>query len=219
MSTRTLFLDSLILASAAFPSGFSGSVSSVLRMDARHVTTGFLFVLLTPLLIVFLSSLSVQPDLFVNQPPHFWVLLLAIGVAPATLLLEWGVHNVVAFARWGSFQRKIELHDFWEGRRSASQFLLLTLIAFGEEVVFRQIWIGALERSFGFAAPWALIVSALMYGINHIHFGWPSVLAKTAAGLVYGGLYLLDDRSLWSPFLAHALQNAILLAVAVKRHV
>jgi membrane protease YdiL (CAAX protease family) len=219
MSTRTLFLDTLILTAATFPSGFSGSVSGVLRVDARHATTSFLIVILAPLLIVFLISLSVRPDLFLNRPPHFWGLLLAIGAAPATLALEWGVHNAIEMSRSGIFQRRIELHDFWEGRRSISWLLVLTLIALGEEIVFRQIWIGLLEQSFGFAAPWALIVSALMYGINHMHFGWPSVLAKSAAGLVYGGLYLFDDRSLWSPFLAHALQNVILLGVAVRRDV
>jgi CAAX protease family protein len=219
MNTRTLFLDSLLLASAAFPSGFSATAASVLRVDIRRATTAFLLLLLTPLLVAFLGSWSVRPELFFLRPPHAWVILLAIAAAPATLLLEWGLHNVVAFVRSGVYQRGIALHDFWQGPGPAVQLLWITLIALGEEIVFRRIWIEVLEQSFGFSALWALMASSIMYGVNHLYFGGSSVMAKTAAGLVYGGLYLLDDHSLWSPFLAHALQNSILLGIAAKRDV
>jgi membrane protease YdiL (CAAX protease family) len=218
MPTRTLFLDSLILASVAFPSGFSGSLCGVLRIEARRVSTAFLVLMLAPFVIVVSASLSVRADMFLIRSPHAWVIGLALVAAPATLALEWGVHSAVALVRSGIFQHGIELHDFWQGRRSVVQFGLLTLIALGEEIVFRQTWIGVLEPTFGFSALAALITSAVMYGINHLYFGWSSVLSKTAAGLVYGGLFLLDDRSLWCPFLAHALQNAILLGVSAKRN-
>jgi membrane protease YdiL (CAAX protease family) len=216
MTIRTLFLDSLILTSASFPSGFAAAVSSALRVSARQVTTAFLGIVLTPLVIVFSGSLSLRPELFFYRPPHMRVLLLAVVAAPATLLLEWGFHITVGFARSGVVQRRLELHRFWGGRWSAGQFLLLASIALGEEVVFRQIWISILGQSLGFTPLSALTGSAAIYGINHLYFGWSSVLAKTLAGIVYGGLFLLDDRSLFAPFLAHALQNGILLSIAAK---
>jgi len=216
MLSHTLCLDLLILASATFPSGVSGSLASVLRMDTRRVTTAFLVLILAPFVVVLLAALSVRHDLFLMRSSYPWVLALALIAAPATLVIEWGIHNAVAWARSGRFLHAIALHGFWQGRRSAIQFALLVLIAFAEEVVFRQIWIGVLEHTFGFAPPAALIASATIYAVNHLHFGWSAVLAKFAAGLVYGGLFLLDDRSIWSPFLAHALQNAILLSVPAK---
>lgn len=215
MPTRTLFLESLVLASIAFPSGFSGSLSGVFRIKSRRVGTAFLVLMLAPFVIVVLGSLSLRPNLFLTGSPHPWVLGLALLAAPATLGLEWCVYNAVAFARLGVLPRGMELHDFWQGHRSAMQIGLLMLIVLGEEVVFRQIWIGVVDPMFGTSA--ALITSAVMYGLNHLYFGWSSVLAKTAAGLVYGGLFLLDDRSLCSPFLAHALQNAILLGGFARR--
>lgn len=216
MLTRTLFLDALVLTSLAFPSGFSGSLSSVFGFDTRRIDTAFLLLALMPFVIVALALLSVRPDLILPRSPHLWVLALALLAAPATLALEWCIQNAVAFMRWGTFRRGIELHAFWQGRRSAIQLGLLTLIALGEEFTFRQIWIGVLDNAFGFTALVALMTGAAMYGLNHLYFGWSSVLAKTAAGLVYGGLFLIDDGSLWSPFLAHALQNTILLGVASR---
>ena len=216
MITRTLFLDSLILASASFPSGFTGSVSSVLRLSAHRATTAILIVALVPFVIVFLSSFALHPELFFNNSVGTGILILAIVAAGATLLLEWGVQNSIAFAQTGTFWRGIKLHQFWTSRVSAIQFLLITLIALGEEVVFRQIWIGVLEQSFGFAALVALIASSILYGINHLYLGWSAVLAKTTAGFVYGGFYILSG-SLWPAFIAHALQNGILLCIAAGR--
>jgi membrane protease YdiL (CAAX protease family) len=56
------------------------------------------------------------------------------------------------------------------------------------------------------------------YGLNHLAFGATAVVAKTAMGLLYAGLYLLGGRSVWLPIVTHALQNIALFHLAREDH-
>ena len=70
MSTPTLYLDCLILASALYPAGFSGSLAALAGRPPRAVSTGFLALLALPCLAVPLAAWTLRPELMVLRHTH-----------------------------------------------------------------------------------------------------------------------------------------------------
>ena len=217
MSTPTLYLDCLILASATYPSGFSHSLFTLRRASPAGVSSAFLAALALPYLALALAVRAVRPELLSFHGASLPLFMLAVLLAPAALLIEYAIHGLAAYRASGRFPRGIAVQRFWSGSLSAADHLLLAAIAVGEEILYRQIWLGALQGSLGLPVGLALAVSSLAYGLNHLAFGGLSVASKTVTGLLYGGLYLLGGRSVWLPILAHCLQNLILFAMARRR--
>ncbi|HZF13041.1 MAG TPA: CPBP family glutamic-type intramembrane protease [Thermoanaerobaculia bacterium] len=216
MSTPNLYLDGLILAAAAYPSGFSYSLFTLRRPAPGEVSVPFLATLVLPYLAVALAVLALRPGLlsWTGAPAPFF--LAAVLLAPFALAVEYGIHAVAARLATGRFPRGITLPGFWRRGPSPAGGLLLVLIVVGEEILYRQLWLGALHGSLGLALPLALLASALAYGLNHLAFGATSVVAKTVTGLLLGGLYLAGG-SLWPPIVAHGLQNLALFGLARER--
>lgn len=214
MSAPTLYLDYVILAAALYPSGFSGSLAALVGRPPRSMSHGFLALLALPCLAVPLAAWALRPELLaLRGAPPLW---LAVGLvaAPVALALEYGIH-LAAFggaARRGP--RRLTLHGFWGGGPSGRGRLLLVLVAFGEELLYRQLWIGVLAGPLGMPAAAAAGVAALAYGLNHLSFGVPSVAAKTASGAIYGILFVASGGSVWVPILTHLAQNEALLLLA-----
>jgi membrane protease YdiL (CAAX protease family) len=81
--------------------------------------------------------------------------------------------------------------------------LLLTLaIVIAEEVLWRAYLIGHLPGGA------ALLVAGFSFGSIHLHFGTRTVVFKSVAGWVWGGLYLLTG-SLWTPIASHFLYDCL----------
>ncbi len=82
------------------------------------------------------------------------------------------------------------------------------LAPFAEELIFRGLLFGWLRR-FWMAWP-AALVSAAIFGL--IHGLVPIIFAAAAVGLVLAIAYE-KTGSLWSPFIIHATQNSVAIAV------
>lgn len=212
MSTHTLYLDFVILASAAYPSGLSYSLFTAFRGHPARITTGLLATLLLPFATVVPIVWLLRPDWLGSRRPEPVMLGAAVLLVPVALLIESLVHAVAAWRATGSFPQRIELHQLWRYRLSMVDHVLLVLIAIGEEVFFRLIWLGGMIAA-GVPAPAALTVSSIAYGLNHLFAGGASAVAKSATGALYGALYLLGGESIVLPIVAHVLQNASLFAV------
>ncbi|HRC86353.1 MAG TPA: CPBP family intramembrane metalloprotease [Thermoanaerobaculia bacterium] len=215
MSTPIPYLDGLLLASAAYPSGFGHALfSTFTRGSAREVSRGFLVFLLLPYGAIALAVAALRPELLALRPTGWIWLIAALAVAPLALALEYGLAGLLAWKQGGRFPRRVALSGFWGAGLALPDHLLLAGIAAGEELVYRQLWPAALAGAFGWPAGLALGLSALAYGLNHLAFGGSAVLGKTLSGLAYGALYLAAGKSLWPPLLAHLAQNWSLFAVA-----
>ena len=216
MSTHTLYLDFVILASAAYPSGLSYSLFTTFRGHPARITTGLLATLLLPFAAVVPAVWLLRPEWFGTSMPAPVMLGAAVLLVPVALLIESLVHAVAVWRATGTFPRRIELHALWQNRLSMLDHVLLVLIAVGEEVFFRLIWLGGMIAAG--VPPWAaLAVSSVAYGVNHLFAGGASAVAKSATGALYGALYLLGGQSLVLPVVAHVLQNAALFAVTRER--
>jgi membrane protease YdiL (CAAX protease family) len=218
MSFPIPFLDCLILAAASYPSGFSHSVFTAFAGRPRGVTAAFLCALVLPYLGMALALGWIRPELLRIAPAGAGLIVAALLAAPVALALEAGIHALFRLGTTGRLPRGIELPRLWRVRLGLTGHLLLVLIVLGEELLYRQLWIGLLQGSLGLGAPAALAISSLAYGVNHLAFGGLSVLSKAASGLVYGGLFLAAGGSLWPALVAHGVQNLLLLELARRRH-
>lgn len=216
MNTPTPYLDVVILASAAYPSGLAYSLFSAWRGIPRAVSTGLLAFLVLPFLVLAPVVWLIQPKLLVVHVSSVWMFGVAVLLVPVALLIEYTIHALPAYRATGQFFRGIVVQNLWPGKLSLSDHLLMASIAIGEEIFFRMIWLGVL-LSLGFPVPLAIFVSSLAYGINHLMFGGLSVASKTVTGCIYGALYLLGGQSIWLPIVTHVLQNLTLFQLARKK--
>jgi len=217
MIAPTPYLDWVIVASAAYPSGLGYSVYAGLWGTPRHVSSLLLGMLALPFVVVVPAVSVLRPGLIDAGPSPAWLIAAAVVLAPVALLCEFAIHGVAAWRATGAFPRAIAVHGFWRGRLAPQGHLLLAIIAIGEECFYRAIWMGVLIAS-GVAVPAALAISSLAYGVNHLSFGGASVVSKTVTGFLYGALYLAGGLNIALPILTHVLQNAVLLGVTGRRH-
>ncbi len=85
-----------------------------------------------------------------------------------------------------------------------------TIVAFGEEMLFRAFIINALGRPFQqtrVTVALAVVGSSVVFGLAHFAWGWMGVLETTLIGLVLGTAYIRSGRNLWVTIIAHGLAN------------
>jgi membrane protease YdiL (CAAX protease family) len=84
--------------------------------------------------------------------------------------------------------------------------------AFGEEMLLRGFVLDRLLKVMGTshigAALVAVVVQAVVFGSLHLHQG-ANALVATAAGLVFGFVWLLGGRNLWACIALHGLVDLI----------
>lgn len=86
--------------------------------------------------------------------------------------------------------------------------VVLPVIAFVEELLFRAALIGGLAEATGLA-PWLLVVgSSVVFAIGHGLQGPGGILVTGALGLVLGGAFVVSE-SLLLVFVAHYVVNAL----------
>lgn len=217
MNTPTLYLDLIILAAAAYPSGFSNSLFTSWRGEPREASTRFLRLLALPYPIIVLAVWAVRPEMLLWRGTNALLLAAAVLLAPLALLIEYGIHALASYTVNGKFPRGVVLQGFWRRRFSPIDHLLIGTVAVGEEILYRGIWFSVL-LSFGLPTLAAMGISSLAYGINHLAFGSKSVISKIVTGMLYCTLYIIGGQSLWLPILSHVLQNILLFNLAKERH-
>jgi hypothetical protein len=217
MNTPTLYLDLIILASAAYPSGFSNSLFTSWKGAPREASTGFLWVLALPYPVIVLAVWFARPELLVWRGTTAAFVAAAVLLGALALLVEYGIHALASYRRYGKFPRGIALPGLWRRRFSTTDHLLTGMIMVGEEFLYRGIWFSVL-LSLGLPTLAAVGISSLAYGLNHLAFGSTSVISKTVTGLLYCTLYFAGGQSLWLPIVSHVLQNILLFYLTKERH-
>ena len=167
---------------------------------------GVIFAYGLPLSIIYLDS----PHLFYIKLPSSFFYIVSIICIPAVMLVEFIVGYCTLYVKRRTLIRpSLSIHSSWR-RISFSALILSIFSVFSEEMIFRQIWLYILTNYFDI--PWiaAIIVSSLIYGLNHITFGLQAIPQKFAAGLIYGSLYYLSGSSIFVTTITHYFQNVIL---------
>ena len=97
-----------------------------------------------------------------------------------------------------------------------------TLAAVGEEVAYRGYVMNRVADLGGHtASAWAIaaMVASALFAATHLYQGASGVVSNFVAALLYSGLYLLCDRNLWVPILAHGMENtAAFMLIFIGRY-
>jgi len=92
-----------------------------------------------------------------------------------------------------------------------------TVIAFGEEMIFRAFLMNGLAGLF--QQTWirwtfVLIGSSIIFGLCHFSWGLAGIIETTVMGLVLGFAYLRSGGNLWVTIIAHGLLNTLAFILA-----
>lgn len=212
MSAHIPFLSALVLICAAFPTqlvrvavtaGGGLTTAGRERLERWGLPVAAGAVALLAWWTAPLPGLGPLPASLV------WPLIAAAAglLAP---LWEIGLGYAWAFARRRRVAR-VALHE-----RASVHFGAMAsvcLVAVAEELVFRRLGIELLA---GLDRPlWTVVaLTSIVYGLNHLYFGWPTVAQKTLTGAAYAGLYIAGGHSLLVPVIAHVVHNLVVLGGA-----
>jgi membrane protease YdiL (CAAX protease family) len=164
-----------------------------------------------PIVLVVFATWLVAPDLVPLHGASPWWYLGAVAAAPLLVGAEYAVAAASIVAAGKNVPRGFRLPAFWNRRLTARDWIMLTLVAAVEEIVYRSIWLTSLERTFALALPVAIALSSVAYGLNHLAFGRTTVASKSVAGAMLAGLYVASGRSVLVAAIAHAAQNVLVL--------
>lgn len=223
MTGHTLFLSVFVLICTAFPSQLfrltmagalgGGAASGVARAGVRRwVAHAVELVPAVSLSVVAALAWAVAPTTGVGAVPGgWWWLSVAVAVGALAPGAEIALGVLAAKAQRARVSR-IALHR----RTSAASAVAVVgaaLVAVAEEVLFRGIGQHLLDVVLGWPAVLAIGLAAVLYGFNHLYFGWLTVGQKVLTGAVFGSLYVLAGQSVLVPVVAHVVQNVVVLVI------
>lgn len=158
--------------------------------------------------------------------PWLLVVWIILGIMPFTSwLIEWnaGMHlpsYMAEFERWAlEKEQKLQaLTDFLTNFNSPLEFLMGVVVialipAIGEELLFR----GLIQRNFqGFLnVHTAIWLTAIIF--SAIHGQFLGFIPRAVLGALFGYLYLWSGN-LWTPILAHFINNTFTLVMIYSYH-
>ncbi|GAA2575703.1 hypothetical protein GCM10010399_01520 [Dactylosporangium fulvum] len=225
MTTRTLCLSVLVLLCAAFPAqAFRLTLSGVLsgtgipgwaprRLD-RAVTGQLMFAAALIATAALVATLAPMRWEFSSPVDWRWY-AAAVAFGCLAPVLEWAAGAALLAIRHRRLAG-IALHRLVAGG-SVWVVLASVGVAAAEEVLFRGVGLHLLDQVLGWPAAAALVVTAIVYGLNHLYFGAVTVAQKTITGVGFGLLYLLGGHNVLVPLVAHAVQNVVVLTVLPRK--
>jgi membrane protease YdiL (CAAX protease family) len=108
--------------------------------------------------------------------------------------------------RWGDVEGNLPVFLLWLG-------IVWTSAAFGEEMFFRGFLVTramTLFRGVPFAAVFAVLIPALLFGLGHFYYqGMRGLVTTAAIGIAFGAAFLLLKRNLWPIVLVHGVVDTI----------
>lgn len=213
----------LFLCAAAFPSAYiyfakpfiNIRQSRLLSENAATVLVyGILLVLAWVMGITGAADFSAQSIMDAGWGNLIFAAAAAMGFV--NLLLEYLESALPVWMKNRSFPR-VRPAAVYSETFHISSVVSIILAAAAEELVFRQVVIGGVCEGLGWA-PWAAgIVSAVLYGMNHVYFGRFAVIQKCSSGLIYSMFFLMGESGIWLCILCHVSQNVILYCWSVRK--
>ena len=156
-------------------------------------------------------------DLGLKKSKAWWKVAL-LAMLAATLIVV--VANVLVQPLVEQLTEKAPNTTRFDSVRGNLPMLLVwlaavwTIVAFGEEMVFRGYLMNRIADLFGRTkAGWiaSLIGSTLVFGLAHGYQGFAGIIGTAEIGLLLGIVYLLNKRNLWVNIVCHGLIDSISL--------
>ncbi|MGE5341233.1 MAG: CPBP family intramembrane glutamic endopeptidase [Candidatus Omnitrophota bacterium] len=219
MNSPTLYLDVLILLASVHPSGFSFAVRSVLERNGDETINRLALMYLSIPFFLLLPMIGVlKKDLYfisVSSPVFY---LLALLFIPGCIFLEYGLNRIYLYVTTGKKYKGLTLHADWKSHYTVLSLLLISFVAIGEEFIFRQCWFFILAKTFSLPVGVIILITSLIYALNHLHYGIHTVLSKFVSGSIYGSLYVWGGYNILLPMVTHVFQNLALIGIGRNKN-
>lgn len=155
----------------------------------------------------YLGELSIRSNwyLFLISPVigccNVWIEYLVVGIS-----------FVVNGKKWP----KLKPTSVYSGKWSWCGFVLIFIAASLEEIVFRQVMIQGIFKQWQLSIWIGVLISSLLYAINHVYFGRFTVIQKFISGLFFSLLFVWSGNNILIPILSHCAQNIYLYCYTMR---
>lgn len=213
MSIPTLCLSLLCLLLMVYPGALPSIISNMIYTNRKYDSTkkkNSFWLLNVGSYILICILIVVQPgyDLKVLLPEKsvFYLIGLLLGVLLVGFELLAGAGFRLLL---GKKVGKLTV-DERIGKESTFVKMSVFLVAMGEEIVFRSLGYEVICEHLMLSEACFVVISAALYGINHIHEGFEVFIEKLLTGALLGTLFLISGKSVIAPLIAHVLENVII---------
>lgn len=209
--------DFLLICASLFPTGIGGLLAIPFQRKARQSIFYSLIGMIIAYLIIIILILIVKTEkiiIFHSAPLHFYLLAPLVGVM--ALVSEYSIGVYQLYLKTGKLTLKLSVHSAYSSytKISLNDITIILVFVMLEELVLRQFFVLMFLHDFHWNVWVTIILSAIIYALNHITFGYTVVVQKIASSLLYTTLYYVSGLAILVPIIAHATQNLILLAVS-----
>lgn len=150
------------------------------------------------------------------RSPHSWKRTLIIGIGGGIAYYYCSVHFINPLIV--RFSGPFNLGGFASIKGHPATFLEFLCLAwvYGalfEELAYRGYLMNRLANVFGETTiTWSLslLLVTLLFGFAHSSQGLSGMIATGMTGLVFGSIYLLDARNLWTPIVLHGTLDTVI---------
>lgn len=148
--------------------------------------------------------------------PDSWrtIVLVALAAAALRILLGDFVIEPVASNFWPPIVAPSIANEITGNLKMAvlAFCFVWAFAAFGEEIAYHGYLLRrAAEVGRGASAAWwiGVIAVAVLFGFGHYYKGPAGILDSGVAALILGAAFLLTNRNLWTPVLAHGFIDTV----------
>lgn len=211
MYTHIPFLeDILLLCALIFPSSLVSLIPAKRPSFTRTQVNNIIVHLVLILFVVFLKK---DLFLFVHFPPLSWYVIAPLA-GIACIGSEYIIGSFQVFYKHGRFPKGFSVHSFYQGKIKPIDIFLIVALVVCEELILRQAFFTIVYGSFKLEIWLVIVLSSVIYGLNHMFFGPKIVPQKMVSGLIYASLFYFSGMSIIIPIIAHSVQNLTLLALS-----
>lgn len=214
MSIPTLCLSLLCLLLLVYPGAMPSILSNMLYGKKRYMydkkkISFWIFNVGIYFLITILIVIQPEYSLIIRPVNNSWLWVVSLIMPFLIIGIELMV-GVIISAVSGKKISKLSV-DERIGKEKFFVKVAVLIVAAGEEVVFRGLGYEILCQNIMLSETSFLVISAFLYGINHIHEGFEVFLEKIVSGAIFGILFLASEKSVIVPLIAHVLENVIII--------
>jgi len=195
-----LFTFNPTILSQCFLNAKKGGIELEKLLKGLLIT--YIFIVLT---VFILMPTSLKPRLICGD---LWY-LLGIATIPIVFLGEISVVALCLKAK-GIDIEGVKILSAWKKCDSKS-IICTALIGAFEELVYRLIWFYILANVFNINTIIILIITSIVYALNHILMSKEIFLSKIWSGLIYGLIYYLSGYCIVVPIITHCIGNVLIL--------
>ncbi|SCX19463.1 CAAX protease self-immunity [Lachnospiraceae bacterium YSD2013] len=220
MNIRILYLEILCLLLLVYPVAVPNILSNMIYNNIKHDKTKqkysfWIFCIVFFTLTVWLPTYLLGCKSLTLINASVWHGLVGILAAPLLIIVEILVGILASLAA----KKKIGEITVDEriGKESPFIWLCVILVAILEELLFRGICfeiLGSLDVNIYVC----IVISALLYAINHCHEGVVTTLQKVLTGAFLASMYVLSGYNIIVPILAHVFENVILIVWSKRKN-